>query len=114
MNQLGTLINRHRVGSEATRAKLFGTDESKEKPGRVNICVYNSIHRLKDYKFDYVIVDEAHHVFRPLVFRDYDSESGQSSEKYLDVIRDELCYNKMFCFSATLNQDELSYCYSLE
>lgn len=48
-------------------------------PTNVTICVYNSIDKVKDFKWDYIIIDEAHHIESRKSL--YDDEP-----KYLDTI----------------------------
>lgn len=95
---------------------LYGTNESEdEEPNRISVCVYNSFYKIKDYQFDYVFIDEAHHVYRPDIFNmilGEDVSMISDDQTYIDLIR-EITDSKIFCFSATLDRENLSYEYTL-
>lgn len=43
-----------------------------------------------DYEFDYVFIDEAHHIYKPDVYVGLSESFEDEKETYVDLIRNEL------------------------
>jgi superfamily II DNA or RNA helicase len=73
MEQLKEEILKH-FPQYKNHIQLFGNNKNKKIKDNKNIiiCVYNSIILLKDYfdKFDRIYIDEAHHIKKPLIYKD--------------------------------------------
>lgn len=83
------------------------------------LCVYNSFDKIKDRKFDKIVVDEAHHIlkngFDGYTYKtsdeseDDESEESDTEETYLDLIRKSLIGKNVLYLSATLLESDFKY-----
>lgn len=74
------------------------------------ICCYNSIEKIQNLYFDYVIIDEAHHIQKPRIYNNSDDIFNHVT--YIDIIKSYLKYSFAFLFSATI--DNPDYVYDLD
>lgn len=90
----------------------LGTDSpyrTEIRDAKLIFCVYNSIEHVLPYKFDYVFIDEAHKIFKPRLL-----DRSRKTQPYIYQIQNDLKYRYLFNFSATLNQADLDYKYSMQ
>ena len=71
------------------------------------ICCYNSVTHVKDMTFDFIIVDEAHHVQIPRIYKFPDQEDVY--ESFIYTIQNKLNYSYRFYFSATIDNATFNY-----
>lgn len=78
------------------------------------VCVYNSAPLLQEIEFDVLIVDEAHHIYVPAVYKDAQQgmEDGRAERKSLKQTINGIVTRRRIHLSATLNDP--TYTYPLE
>ena len=91
-----------------------GTGYLDEDNSRVIVCVYNSFYKVCDEEWNYMIIDEAHHIENcEDIDEDTDLEDNKYKVNYLDLIVRKSKKIPTIYFSATLEGD-VDYRYSLE
>ena len=73
----------------------------------LTICCYNSIYNVMNNNFDFVIIDEAHHIQRPRIYRN--DKNPDNNTQYLDIIKFHLKTDFEFYFSATIDNPDFVY-----
>ena len=83
---------------------------NKEK--LITICVYNSVHIVKDEIFDKIYIDEAHHINKPDIYKneddenikDDDDEELKNEENYMNIIKGFKVQENNVYLSATIDK----------
>jgi len=108
------------------------TNKKFNNNNKIYVCVYDSYEYLKDFEFDYIIIDEAHHILKCMKENkkykkalekekeDYIDKNGDNllqidnNKKIYDDINNKDCIK--FYFSATLLfiNKEITYYYSMD
>ncbi len=106
MDQLKEEIIKHKPKYE-NNIQLIGDSKNKfDKDKLITICIYNSVHIIKDNTFDRIYIDEAHHINRPEIYYDMDEEPDKETNKYIDIIKGFTKYNNNVYLSATIDEFE--------
>ncbi len=102
MDQLKEEIIKHKPKYK-NKIQLIGDSNNEfNKDKLITICVYNSVHIVKDYEFDRIYVDEAHHINKPEIYSELDD--SEESNTYIDIIRDFSKLNNNVYLSATIDE----------
>jgi superfamily II DNA/RNA helicase len=116
-------------GYKNSLIQCIGNHNSKYNPDKlITICVYNSIDKVFDNinNFTKIYIDEAHHIYYPEIYKEYDdieydsdSDSNTESnveETYISKIRSLHSKNNLVYLSATIDpiDGDLYYEKSLE
>ena len=83
---------------------------NKEK--LITICVYNSVHIVKDEIFNKIYIDEAHHINKPDIYKneddenikDDDDEELKNEENYMNIIKGFKVQENNVYLSATIDK----------
>ena len=86
---------------------LLTNHEKYDDNNNLTICCYNSIYNVMNYEFDFVIIDEAHHIQRPRIYRN--EKNPDNNTQYLDIIKFHLKSKFEFYFSATIDNPDFVY-----
>jgi superfamily II DNA or RNA helicase len=78
----------------------------------ITICVYNSVHIVKDEIFDKIYIDEAHHINKPDIYKneddenikDDDDEELKNEENYMNIIKGFKVQENNVYLSATIDK----------
>ena len=86
----------------------------------ITICVYNSIDKITQFNFEKIVIDEAHHILPPRIYKKNEDEEEKEEDKeedkeekeenkeidqsYIDKIRQLTKYNNNVLLSATIDK----------
>ena len=73
MEQLKEEILKHKPKYKNNIQLIGDSNNDFNEDKLITICVFNSVHIVKDYKFNKIYIDEAHHINKPEIYYDLDS-----------------------------------------
>jgi superfamily II DNA or RNA helicase len=80
-----------------------GKSKNGDNESNLYICVYNSIFKIKDIKFDYIFIDEGHHL-----------QTKTERKTYRNIIQNLKCKHKIFLTATCKPNVEINYKYTIE
>jgi superfamily II DNA/RNA helicase len=125
LEQIETEIIKFNYNYKKYIQRIGDKNNKYDKNKNITICVYNSVKIIDNYikDFDYIIVDEAHHIITPNIYNndnndvnsndDYESNNDDSNDdstdeenddSYIQMIKSYQKYNNNIYLSATIDK----------